>query len=245
MWNLLLAAAACGVVFLTFFLTGLLSAFEAIAPAIIVLLAAYFFLARRTFKKAERIFNEASLALSAVPPKIDLSISIMMKAYRLSRWQFGVRGQVNTQIGVIYFLQQEFKKAQPFLEQAGGFGHWLGGAMLGVIHYKKKDHAAMRKTFDGVVRRAKGQGLPWCLYAYLLLQLGDRDAAQRLLAQATKKTKGDKKVQEALLAVQNGKKINMRSYKEQWYQFHLERPAPQQGFAPGGRASRMERRGRW
>lgn len=245
MWNLLLSVGASGVVFLVFLLSGLLSAFEAVAPAVVALVATYFVCARRTFKAAESIFNEASKSLTAVPPRIDLAVSTLERAYPLSRWQFGVRSQVDTQIGVIYFLQQEFKKAEPYLEKAGGFGHWLGGAMLGVIHYKKKDHAAMRATFDGVVKKARGQGLPWTLYAYLLTQIGEREAAQSLLARAAKKTKQDSRVQEALLAVQNGKKINMRGYKEQWYQFHLERPPQQQGFAPGGKVTRMERRGRW
>jgi len=245
MRNLGLALLAGAIVFALLFVTGLLSAFEAIAPGVITVFVSYFVLMRRTLKRVEAVFTEASKALASAPPKLDLAIATLEKAYVFGVWQFGVRSQVDTQIGVIHFLQQDFKKAQPFLERSLGIGYWLGGAMLGVIYYKRKDHDAMRKTFDLVIKRAKGQGLAWTLYAYLLTQVGDREAAQGLLATAVKKTKNDAKVQEALLAVQNGKKINMRTYKEQWYQFHLERPPAQQAFMPGGRMSKIERRGRW
>ena len=56
-----------------------------------------------------------------------------------------------------------------------------------------------------------------------------------------------RKVKEALLAVQNGKKIKMKAYKEQWYQFHLERPPvdQQQAAFMQGKMGKMARRGRW
>ena len=70
--------------------------------------------------------------------------------------------------------------------------------------------------------------------------------ALQLLVQALKKVKDDPKLKEALLNVQNGKKIKMRGYKEQWYQFHLERPPAQYQQAPvGGKVSKAQRRGRW
>lgn len=246
MRNVALAIVAGVVLWALLFFTGLLSAFEAVAPGVIVVFLAYYLLARRTFKQVEAIFNNASKALTAVPPKLDLAIATLQKAYALAPWQFGVRSQVDTQIGVIYFLQQDFNKAMPYLQRSLTLGHWMGAAMLAVIYYKKKDHDAMRKTLDVVVKRAKGQGLAWSLYAYLLLQVGDREGAQRVLAEGVKKTKNDTKVAEALLAVQNGKKLKMRSYKEQWYQFHLERPpVDQQQQVMGGRLSRIQRRGRW
>jgi tetratricopeptide (TPR) repeat protein len=247
MKNLAIAIAAGLVIFALLTLTGLLSAAESALPGILTAVIAYYVLARRTFKQVERVFTEAGKALSTMPPKLELAVATLGKAYPLGAWQFGVRSQVDTQIGVIYFLQQDFNKATPYLQRSLTLGHWLGGAMLAVIQYKKKDHAEMRKTLDTVTKRAKGQGLVWSLYAYLLTQAGDRDGAIRVLAEGLKKTKNDPKLQDALLAVQNNKKIKMRVYKEQWYQFHLERPPvdQQQQFVLGGRLSKQERRGRW
>ena len=51
----------------------------------------------------------------------------------------------------------------------------------------------------------------------------------------------------SLLALQNNKRLKMRSYNEQWYQFHLERPPTkyqQQAFV-GGKMGKAARRGRW
>jgi tetratricopeptide (TPR) repeat protein len=248
MRNLVYALVAGLATFALFYFTGLLSAAESSAPAVLAVVIAYFVLARRSFKKTELIFTEAGKALQSMPPKLDLAISTLEKAYAIAPEQFGVKSQIDTQIGVIYFLQQDFNRALPYLRSSLSFGHWLGGAMLGVIHYKKKDHAEMKKTFEVVTKRAKKQGLVWNLYAYLLQQIGDNDGAQKVLIEAEKQTGKDAKVSENLLAVQNGKKVKMRGYKEQWYQFHLERPPAdqqQQMVFGGGRLGKAARRGRW
>jgi tetratricopeptide (TPR) repeat protein len=246
MRNILMAIGAGVLVFAALFVPGLLRLGEAIVPGSLAAMIAYFLLARRTFKQVEAIFNDAAKSLTSMPPKFDLAISTMEKAYAFGTTQIGVRSQVDAQIGVIYFLQQEFNKALPYLQRSLGFGHWLAGAMLAVIYYKRKDHAEMKKTLDVVMKRAKGQGLAWTLYAYLLCQIGEREAAQKVLAEGVKKTKNDEKVKDALLAVQNDKKIKMKAYKEQWYQFHLERPPVEyQQVAMGGRMSKAARRGRW
>ena len=246
MRNILMALGVAVLVFAALYIPGLLRLGEAIVPGALAAMIAYFLLARRTFKQVEAIFTDAAKSLTSMPPKFDLAISTMEKAYAYGPVQIGVKSQVDAQIGVIYFLQQEFNKATPYLQRALGFGHWLGGAMLAVIYYKRKDHDEMKKTFDVVLKRAKSQGLAWTLYAYLLCQIGEREAAQKVLAEGVKKTKNDEKVKDALLAVQNDKKIKMKAYKEQWYQFHLERPPVEyQQIAMGGRMSKAARRGRW
>ncbi len=246
MRNLLFAIIAGAAIFGILFATKLLGLGESVVPGVIVAAIAYFVLARRTFKRVEGVFAEASNHLQTMPPRIDAAIATMQQAYAFAPYQFGVRSQIDTQIGVMFYLQQEFNKALPYLEKSLKFGHWLGGAMLGVLYYKKKNNEQMKQTFDLVTRKAKKQGLVWNLYAYLLSQIGENDRAQAVLAQGVKETKGDAKVAESLLAMQNGKKIKMKGYKEQWYQFHLERPPTQYAQAPGGaRMDRSSFRGRW
>ncbi|MBI3178532.1 MAG: hypothetical protein HYZ27_02655 [Deltaproteobacteria bacterium] len=247
MRNIVLALGAGVVVFAIFFVPGILRLGEAIPPGVLGAMVAYFFLARRTFRKVEAVFNDAAKSLQSMPPKFDLAIGTLEKGYAHAREQIGVRSQVDAQIGVIYFLRQDFNKALPYLQRSVGFGHWVAGAMLAVVYYKKKNHDEMRKTLKIVVRRGKKQALVWCLYAYLLIQLGLREEAQRVLVEGVRKTKGDAKVKDALLDVQNNRKIRMRTFKEQWYQFHLERPPVeyQQSFVPGGKVSKAARRGRW
>src|SRR5438105_332595 len=167
-------AIAIGIGFATFallYFTGLLSGPESTVPAVLAIGVAYFVLARRTFKVVEAIFNNAAQSLQSMPPRFELAVSQLESAYPYAKIQFGVRTQVDSQIGVLLFLQQEFNKALPYLARSLGWGHWIGGAMLAVIHYKKKQYAEMKQTLDVVTKRGKKQSLAWCLRAYPLMQL--------------------------------------------------------------------------
>lgn len=246
MINILFALLAGGVVVAGLFLPGVLGLGESIVPGVLATLVAYYLLARRAFKKVEIIVTAAAKNLQSQPPLFDMAVQTLEKAYAFNRVQLGVRTQIDSQIGVIYFLQKEFNKALPYLQKSTTFGHWIGVGMLAVIHYKKKNHEEMKKVLEIATKRGKKQSLAWGLRAYLLCQVGDRDAAQRVLIEGVKKTDNDPKVKEALLALQNGKKLKMRGYKEQWYQFHLERPPAQyQMQALPMRAGKAARRGRW
>lgn len=245
MLNLLYSLLAGVLTTLLFVLPRWLTLPESILPGVLMGVGTAMVLARRTFAKLEAVMMRGAACLQSMPPKPEQAISVMQQAYPLARAQFGVRSQVDAQIGIIYFLQREFNRAQPYLTRSMLFGHWMAGAMLGVIQYKKKDMAGMRRTFSTVLRKAKSQGLAHSLYAYLLVQVGDRDGAQKVLSEAAKQKGADPRVKEGLLALQNGKKLKMRAYNEQWYQFHLERPPVMQQAAPqGGKAQRMARRGR-
>ena len=132
------------------------------------------------------------------------------------------------QIGVLYFNLKEYEKARPFLEVSSkGFVQqaWEPRAMLGVLHYKKKDFDAMDATFESASKRAGKQGLLWGLWAYLHWKSGNADKAIEILNRGQKEL-GDKdeKLNVNLLNLQNGKKMVMKGYGEPWYQFQLEMP---------------------
>lgn len=246
MKNILLSLGAGGVVFAILFLPGLLNLGESIVPGVLVAMVTYFVLARRTFKQVEAIFTRAARNLQTMPPRFELAINEMEKAYALASWQLGVRSQVDSQIGVIHFLKKDFNKALPYLQRSAAFGHWLGVAMLAVVYYKKKDSTELEKTLQLVTKKGKKQSLAWALRAYLTAQRGDRDRAQAILVEGLKKLPDDPKLKDALLAVQNNKKIKMKAYKEQWYQFHLEAPPRQyQQQVMPMRVGKVARRGRW
>jgi hypothetical protein len=245
MLNLLYSLLAAGLTVALFVLPHWLSLAAALVPGALVGLITAMVLARRTFKQLEAVMMRGAACLQSMPPKPEQAIAIMQQAYPLAKRQFGIKSQIDAQIGIIYFLQREFGRAQPYLSRSLLFGHWMAGAMLGVIQYKKKDVAGMRRTFATVLRKAKNQGLAHSLYAYLLVQVGDRDGAQKVLSAAAAHTGADPRVKEGLLALQNGRKLKMRAYHEQWYQFHLERPPMAQPMMQaGGKAQRMARRGR-
>lgn len=248
MINIVLAFVFAAATFAALSVPHVLSAYEAIVPTVLVLVVSYIFLARRIFRQLEVCFAQSAQFLQVMPPKFDAAIASMERAYALVPWQLGIRSQIDTQIGVVYFLQKEFSRALPYLERSLVFGHWMGGAMLGVVQYKKKNYPQMHKTFQVLTKRAKKQSLVWCLYAYLLTQLNDADRAISVLKTGARHAGSDPRIKENLLALQNGKKMKMRGYKEQWYQFHLERPPAvyqQQANGAPQRMSRASRRGRW
>jgi hypothetical protein len=224
MLNLLFSLAVGGVVFAVLFFTHLLTLGEALVPAVIGVAVAMFVLGRRVFKAMERLFEEAAKDLQN--QRFDAAIKTLKTGYSLTRRQFGVQSQLDSQIGMITFLRKDTNAAIPFLDRSKRLGHWFGVGMLGVAYYKKKDYTRMRESFELMVKRAKKQGLAWNLYAYCLSQMGETAAAQAVLVRGESATAGDKRVKENLLALQNGKKFDkkMRSYAEQWYQFGLDTP---------------------
>jgi tetratricopeptide (TPR) repeat protein len=245
MRNIVIALVIGTVCFAALHFSGVLGLGEAIVPGVFVALLAYYGLARKTFKHVERIFTSSASALQSMPPKLDLAVKTLETAYAYAPHQIGVRTQVDSQLGVLHFLQKDFSKAQAPLERSLGFGHWMGAAMLSVIHYKRKNHDEMRKVLEIVTKRGKKESLAWALRAYLMCQIGERDAAQTVLVTGLNRLENDQKLKDALLALQNGKKIKMKAYKEQWYQFHLEKPPAQyQQAAIRPKIGKVARRGR-
>lgn len=247
MLNILYALLAGAGVTLALYGLHWLTLAEAIVPGVLVAVVTVVLLARRAYQALEAIMMDGARLLQVQPPRFAQAIAKMAEGYPLARRQIGIRSQIDAQIGIVYFLQQEFARALPYLQRSYLFGHWMAGAMLGVVQYKRHDVPGMRRTFAAVLKKSKKQGLPACLYAHLLLQVGERDEAQRVLADAASVPGADPRVNEAYLAVQNGKKIRMRAFREQWYQFHLERPPVSYQTAPGGghpgRAARRSLRG--
>ena len=222
MYNILFSLLAGAATFSLLYFTHLLRLGEAIVPSVIVLGVTMFMLGRRIFKQLEPLFEKVGKELQQ--QRFDAAIAVLKSGYPLGKWQFGVPTQIDSQIGMILYLRKDFTAAIPYLARSQRMGHWLGVAMLAVAYYKKKDTARMYGAFEVLSRRAKKQGLAWNLYAYCLTQLGKNEEAQKILVRGDEATKDDKRVKDNLLALQNGKKMKMRGYAEQWYQFHLDAP---------------------
>lgn len=199
----------------------LLSPIEGILPGVVVIGVAYFLLARRSMKQLEAVLKVAEKELLA--NRIDRAMQIIESGRALGRWQFMVNSQIDAQLGMIHYIRDDAKKAQPYLERA--FTRlWITSAMLGAIYFKKKDVDAMRKTFDKTVAVGKKQGLAWSVYAWCEWKMGNTDRAIEILGRGRKVLgESDERLTSNLLALQNDKKMKMKSYGEQWYQFRLEK----------------------
>jgi len=221
MYNLLIAIAAGIAAFLAFLAIPLFTWWSALLPATVALLGAYYVLARRTLKQLEAILLASQKDL--VARRTEACVEKLGEGFKLSRWQFLVAGQVHAQLGMILYMMKRFDDARPHLEKSyGRIGQ--ARAMLGALHYMKKDWAAMEKTFEAAVSLNKKDGFLWGVYAWCLDNAGERDKALKALARAVDASPSDEKLKANRLALQNEKRLKMKAYGNEWWIFHLERP---------------------
>lgn len=212
-------------------------------PGVIAAGAAYLLLARRSWKRLEAVLEETQRELQG--QRFERAIQALERGFSLAPWQFLVRAQLHSQIGVLHYVLKDFDKALPHLEKSFS-RHWVARAMLGVQRWRQRDLAAMERTFEETAAANKKEGLVWCTYAWLLHKEGRRDDAVKVLGRGAAHNPTDEKLKAALQALQNDKKLKLgKIYGDQWYQFHLEQQPAQLfggGMPRGGRRALYGRR---
>ena len=192
-----------------------------IIPGVIAFGIAYVILARRTMNQVQSIVTRAQKQMQS--RNIDRGIEILEDAFSLSKWQFFVEAQIHAQIGSVLYMDQRFDEAEPHLKKAFK-KNWVARAMLGTLHYKRKKFDEMKEVFEEAVKANKKESLLWNLYAYCLWKSGDRDEAIDVLNRALDKAGEDKRTKKNLKQLKHGRRMKMRGWNMQWYQFHLDRP---------------------
>lgn len=221
----LLAGTAATVLFSFLLGGGDFEIWYGILPGLIALSVAYFLLARKSLKELEAVFMRAQEELKL--QKIDPAIEILKEGYPIGKKQFLIAPQVDGQIGSILYMARRFDESEPYLQRSFN-RNWIPRAMLGALHYKRKNTADMKAVFEDAVKHNKKQALLWNLYAYCLWKSNERDAAIAVLNRALAAIPGEEKTQANLTALQNDKNMKMRGWDLMWYQFHLEKPPVQQ-----------------
>lgn len=257
MYNLLIGIAAAALGFLaTYFGAGI----GAVGSSIVGTLAfsgAYFLLARRTLAQLEAIMLEAQREISGArqnntlnKARLDAGLEKIKEGFKLSPWQFFVEGQVHAQLGMILFMLDKQAESRPHLEKS--FVRIpQARAMLGVLNFKEKQGEAMVKAFEEAVGVEKKNSLIWSTYAWCLKESGLREKALETVARGLKEIPNDEKLKENQLALQNGEKLRMKGYGQEWWAYRLEPPPmdfipagmrpPQQGFRKGYRQPPKQR----
>jgi tetratricopeptide (TPR) repeat protein len=232
MYNLLISLAAGLVVTLAVRFGTTVGWVGAVLPGLLTVGVAYFVLARRTWKKLEALMGEVQKELLA--QKFDRALQTLQGGFALAPWQFLVAAQLQSQIGVLRYVRQDFEGARPHLEKSFS-RHGVARAMLALVRYRKKDLEGMRKIFDEAVKDNKKDGIVYAAWAWVEEKEGDHDRAIAVLARGLKANPSDEKLKAAAQALQNDKRLKLgKLYGEQWFQFHLEQMPPQM-VSPGGR----------
>ncbi|MDD3293761.1 MAG: tetratricopeptide repeat protein [Geobacteraceae bacterium] len=238
MYNILIAVGTAVVVFAVLFFAAGLEWWIVLPLALIVLAASYLLLVRFVMKKVTAIMESAGKDLQG--QRIEKAIRTLKEAFRYGPWQFSVAGQINSQIGMIYYMKRDFSNAFPYLEK--GFPkNWVSMGMLAVSYMKRNKKETMTSTFEKAVQWSPKESLLWNLYAYCACEGGDTEKARLVLERALKKLPGDERTAANLEALREGKKMKMKGYGDMWLQFHLERQSvilKQQAAAMGGMARR-------
>lgn len=177
-----------------------------------------FFMGRYFMKKITEVFNSTEKDIKA--GKADIAIEKMKTGYKYSKWQFLVREQIDSQIGIILYANKRFDEALPYLKKSLK-SNWMAMSMLAAYYYKQKDYANMKAVMEKSSKANKKDSFTQCLYAYFLSETGDIDGAISVLAKAMKKLPSDERLQNASDALKNKKKIKMQAYNTLWLQLHL------------------------
>lgn len=239
MINLLLGLGAALAVIL---LSSLLSITLWISVPIGILAGAGLFIwqGRKVQQELERIFTRAGELLKK--QQFDKAIEAMKEGYRFAPRQFLVKGSIDGQIGVVQYLRKKNEEAEPLLDSAS-MQHYIAKAMLGILQWKRGEKKKAKKTFDLALKAGKKESLLYAVYAYMLVEMGERDRAIDILNKGLGVCKGDERLVTNRNLLQNGKALKMKVYGEQWYQFLLERPMIRQEAPPFARVSRRGLRG--
>lgn len=227
----LLSSLLCGV--LTF---GIFDYFfgtiESILPGVVIFGVSFWYLGKRISKQVEAAMLGAQKQLQN--NRIDQGIAVLNQVkVKYKYWQFFLSSMIDGQIGTIFYMQSKFNRAKPYLEKSFA-RHWIAKVMLGVLYFRKRDFKAMDEAFETAAKYNAKQGLLWSTWAFCYYKAGKSGKAIHILLRGKKKLNGaDKILEENLLALQNKKKMKMRGYGDQWYQFQLEL-SEQMKMARGG-----------
>ena len=200
----------------------------------------FIWLGRQVQQELEKVFARASEQLKK--QQFDKAIEIMKEGYRFAPKQFLVKGSIDGQIGVVQYLRKKNEEAEPLLASAS-MQHYIAKAMLGILQWKRGEKKKAKETFDLALKSGKKESLLYAVYAYVLLEMSERDRAIQILNKGLEICKGDERLITNRNQLQNGKALKMKVYGEQWYQFLLERPMIRQEAPHFARVSRRALRG--
>jgi tetratricopeptide (TPR) repeat protein len=241
MYNILISTGAAIADFLLLYYFGL-TWWGALLVSLFVFAGTFILISRLVMKKVMAVMDTVTKDLQG--QRLEKAVRELQSAFRYSKWQIYVEGQINSQIGMIYYMKRDFNTAFPYLEKAF-FKNWAAMGMLAISYMKRNKNDKMRVTFEKALQGSSKEPLLWNLYAYCLVEINDTAKAMEVLTRGLKKLPGDERIKVNLDALQNGKKMKMKSFGDMWLQFHLERPnvvMKQQAAAMGGMRRRAGRK---
>lgn len=223
MYNLLLALLA-GVV--TFVVVALwLGPVAAVFPAVGVLVLVLFLLSRRTGKLvSDELAGVGPLLQQRRIDEAETKLVAVKEKYR--QWQFLLAGQIDSQLGMIDYLQLKWDSARPKLE-AGKWRNAVALTCLGAIHYRQGRKAEAWKSFAAAAAVGSSDVTIYCVWATLLARDGLRTEALDAVSAGLKELPNSAVLKDLQQKIANKKKIDTKSFGDAWHQYFPEELAQQ------------------
>lgn len=252
MYNLLISLGIALACFAVGFLVTT-SAVASIAPASIGLVAAYFLLARRTYKQVETVAQTAMGELANAqqdPSAIDRASTLISAALPLGKWQFLVTSQLHGQLGQLAFMKANMKQSKDFSEAKSHLVQswtrdWLSQTILAVVLHEEKQPTEALERLEGAKSGGSDQALYWGVYAWIAKAAGKDDVALKVLSEGLDKKKNHDGLLAFRDAAANDKALPIEVFSPQWFQFfpmHIQKlPYQEQMKLMGANAPQMNR----
>ncbi len=207
-------AAGMGVYYLSY------NYFLSVLASIVVVFIVNFLLGKHFLNKLKALFSAVEKDLKS--DRVEPALKKLNEGYSLSKWQFFVKEQINAQIGLIYYTKKRFDEARPYLEKAFS-KNWMAMCMLATLYFKEGKHDLVKKTMEKAIKGAPKEGFVYSVYAYFLIQMGEKAKALEVLQKGANKNPLDEKLESNLTALQNNKKLKMQNYGPLWLQLHISK----------------------
>ena len=217
MYTLIISVAvsttlALGLYFLTY------GVFWPLFIMVVGILGLNFLIGKKMLNKLTALFGTVEKDIQA--NRVDKAIEKLKSGYGYSKWQFMVREQIDSQIGIIYYTNRQFDQAVPYLKNCFS-KNWMAMSMYAAQTYKTGDMDQVKKIMDKGIKGAPKETFMYALYAWFLLEKGDKEKAIEVLGKGVAKNPMDERLGSSLDGVRNGKKLKMQNYGNYWLQMHL------------------------
>lgn len=196
------------------------SYFWALIVAVICVIGINYFIGKRFLKKLTELFKKVEVDLRA--DRSEKAIEKLKNGYSYGNWQFFVKQQLDSQIGMILYTKRKFEEALPYLKNSFN-KNWMAMSMLATYHFKEKNVAEAKSIMEKSIKATPKESFVYALYAYFLENNNEKEKAIEILTKGLKKLPLDEKLESNLELLKNGKKMKMQNYGNFWMQLNVDK----------------------
>ncbi len=201
----------------------------------VAFLIAFALLSRRLMKQIQPKLMEAQKL--AQSNQIKKAVETLEELRPFSKWQLLLEGQVNAQIGMFAYHEDE-DRAYDFLLKASPRAP-DAFLLRAAIEYRRGDNDTAVASCEAGIRSNKKHAMLYNMLAWLHQQEDDNDSALKVLNRYLAIEKTNDATRSNAERLQNAQKLDMRQFGDMWYLLKIDRPPAQMGMMTGRKGFRQ------